>query len=153
MSACKVQLKLGGAGQQCLSQKGASASASDVAALSAISASSTVDPEAHGANKAVDGSSSTFWVFLFVSLALSLLQVDSTASYSKKRTHTVQHFSTANVCMVSCLHNRCFTCQENKNTYCNTCHSTKANHYLRTTSRNRCEQMRAKQFGVRPLAN
>jgi len=55
------QLRLVGAGQYCLSQKGPAAGARDVAALSAISASSSADPEAHGANKAVDGSSNTFW--------------------------------------------------------------------------------------------
>jgi len=55
------QLRLGGAAQFCLSQKGSTASSREVAASSAISSSSTADPAAHGANKAVDGSSSSFW--------------------------------------------------------------------------------------------
>jgi len=55
------QLKLGGAGQNCLSQEGAAAGVEDVAARGAITASSSADAAAHGASTAVDGSSSTFW--------------------------------------------------------------------------------------------
>lgn len=45
-----------------MSQKGPAAGMEDVAAHGAITASSTADTAAHGANMAVDGSSSTFWV-------------------------------------------------------------------------------------------
>jgi len=55
------QLKLGGAGQNCLSQEGAAVGVEDVAARGAITASSSADAAAHGAGMAVDGSSSTFW--------------------------------------------------------------------------------------------
>jgi len=55
------QLKLGRSGEQCLSQRGSAAGAEDVAARSAISASNSFDTIGHGANMAVDGSSSTFW--------------------------------------------------------------------------------------------
>jgi len=56
------QLKLGrDKGQYCLSQQGLAGGMEDVAARGAISASSTADTVAHGANMAVDGSSNTFW--------------------------------------------------------------------------------------------
>jgi len=55
------QLKLGRAGQYCLSQRGSEAGVEDVAAKAAIIASSFADAEAHGASMAVDGRSSTFW--------------------------------------------------------------------------------------------
>lgn len=55
------QLKLGRSGEYCLSQRGFTAGAEDVAVGGAISASSSADATAHGANMAVDGSSSTFW--------------------------------------------------------------------------------------------
>ena len=58
------QLKLGRAGQFCLSQRGSEAGVEDVAAKAAIIASSFADAEAHGASMAVDGRSSTFWVSL-----------------------------------------------------------------------------------------
>lgn len=58
------QLKLGGAGQRCLSQQGVSPGAEDAAAHGAISASSS-DTMAHGASMAVDGSSNTFWASQF----------------------------------------------------------------------------------------
>ena len=45
-----------------MSQKGFAAGVEDVAARGAISATGSVDTTAHGANMAVDGSSSTFWV-------------------------------------------------------------------------------------------
>ena len=69
----KGQLKSGKAGQYCLSQKGATAAATNVASRSAISASSSADSAAHGASKAVDGSSSTFWVGSFLISPCSLL--------------------------------------------------------------------------------
>lgn len=59
------QLKLGRAGQYCLSQKGPAAGVEDVAEKGAVMASSSADAAAHGANMAVDGSSSTFWVRVF----------------------------------------------------------------------------------------
>jgi len=59
---CTGQLKLGRSGEYCLSQRGFTAGAEDVAVGGAISASSSADATAHGANMAVDGSSSTFWV-------------------------------------------------------------------------------------------
>jgi len=62
----KGQLKSGKAGQHCLSQKGATAAATNVASHGAISASSSADSSAHGASKAVDGSSSTFWATSFL---------------------------------------------------------------------------------------
>lgn len=55
------QLRISAAGGSCLSQKGPAAGMEDVAAHGAITASSTADTAAHGANMAVDGSSSTFW--------------------------------------------------------------------------------------------
>jgi hypothetical protein len=55
------QLKLGGSGQYCLSQRGPAVGLENVAVHGAISASSSADVAAHGANMAVDGSSSTFW--------------------------------------------------------------------------------------------
>ena len=55
-------MKLARAGDYCLSQKGPAAGLEDAAARGAITASSTADAAAHGANMAVDGSSSTFWV-------------------------------------------------------------------------------------------
>ncbi len=59
-----------------MSQKGPAAGMEDVAAHGAITASSTADAAAHGANMAVDGRSSTFWVrsgcFLFVRALLFL---------------------------------------------------------------------------------
>ena len=58
-------MKSGKAGQYCLSQKGATAAATNVASHSAISASSSADSAAHGASKAVDGSSSSFWAIPF----------------------------------------------------------------------------------------
>jgi hypothetical protein len=58
---------MGAAGGNCLSQKGPAAGMEDVAAHGAITASSTADTAAHGANMAVDGSSSTFWVTGLVS--------------------------------------------------------------------------------------
>jgi len=54
------QLKLAGAGSECLSQEGAAAGSEDAALQGAIAASSSSD-SAHGAAMAVDGSSSTFW--------------------------------------------------------------------------------------------
>jgi len=62
MCVCTGQLKLGRSGEYCLSQRGFTAGAEDVAVGGAISASSSADATAHGANMAVDGSSSTFWV-------------------------------------------------------------------------------------------
>lgn len=62
------QLKLGRAGQYCLSQRGSEAGVEDVAAKAAIIASSFADAEAHGASMAVDGRSSTFWASLFLFL-------------------------------------------------------------------------------------
>ena len=60
------QWKLDRAGDYCLSQQGAAAGVEDAAERGAITASSTADAAAHGANMAVDESSSTFWVmFLF----------------------------------------------------------------------------------------
>ena len=56
------QLKLGLSGEYCLSQRGSIAGDEDVALRGATSASSSADTTAHGANMAVDGSSSTFWV-------------------------------------------------------------------------------------------
>lgn len=55
------QWKLGRAGDYCLSQRGPAAGVEDAAERGAITASSTADAVAHGANMAVDGSSSTFW--------------------------------------------------------------------------------------------
>jgi len=55
------QLKLGQAGDRCLSQKGSTSGMEDVAARGAIACSSSADVVAHGANMAVDGSSNTFW--------------------------------------------------------------------------------------------
>ena len=55
------QLKLAQSGDRCLSQTGPAAGTEDVAARGAITASSSADVAAHGANMAVDGSSSTFW--------------------------------------------------------------------------------------------
>ena len=55
-------MKLGQAGDRCLSQKGSAAGIEDVAARGAIAASSAADVAAHGANMAVDGGSTTFWV-------------------------------------------------------------------------------------------
>jgi len=55
------QLKLGRSGEYCLSQRGSTAGDEDVALRGATSASSSADTTAHGANMAVDGSSSTFW--------------------------------------------------------------------------------------------
>lgn len=55
------QLKLAQSGDRCLSQAGPAAGTEDVAARGAITASSSADVAAHGANMAVDGSSSTFW--------------------------------------------------------------------------------------------
>jgi len=55
------QWKLDRAGNYCLSQQGAAAGVEDAAERGAITASSTADAAAHGANMAVDGSSSTFW--------------------------------------------------------------------------------------------
>ena len=62
LDTSRGQLKLGHEGEQCLSQKGLAAGAEDVAAHTAISASGSADAAAHGANMAVDGASSTFWV-------------------------------------------------------------------------------------------
>lgn len=59
------QLKLGRAGNYCLSQSGLAAGVEDAAARGAITSSSSADAAAHGANMAVDGSSKTFWVALF----------------------------------------------------------------------------------------
>ena len=56
------QMKLARAGDYCLSQEGPAAGVEDAAARGAITASSTADNMAHGANMAVDGSSNTFWV-------------------------------------------------------------------------------------------
>merc|ERR1719326_1833125 len=55
------QMKLARAGDYCLSQEGPAAGVEDAAARGAITASSTADNMAHGANMAVDGSSNTFW--------------------------------------------------------------------------------------------
>jgi hypothetical protein len=55
-------MKLARAGDYCLSQEGPAAGVEDAAARGAITASSTADNMAHGANMAVDGSSNTFWV-------------------------------------------------------------------------------------------
>jgi len=55
------QLKLGRAGNYCLSQSGLAAGVEDAAARGAITSSSSADAAAHGANMAVDGSSKTFW--------------------------------------------------------------------------------------------
>jgi len=55
------QLKLGRAGNFCLSQSGVAAGVEDAAAHGAITSSSSADAAAHGANMAVDGSSKTFW--------------------------------------------------------------------------------------------
>lgn len=62
---CAGQLKLGRAGNYCLSQNGVAAGVEDAAARGAITSSSSADVAAHGANMAVDGSSKTFWVALF----------------------------------------------------------------------------------------
>ena len=59
---CAGQLKLGRSGEYCLSQRGFTAGAEDAAVGGAVSASSSADAAAHGANMAVDGSSNTFWV-------------------------------------------------------------------------------------------
>ena len=64
------QWKLGRAGDYCLSQKGPAAGVEDAAERGAITASSTADAVAHGANMAVDGSSSTFWARLFFDLGV-----------------------------------------------------------------------------------
>merc|ERR1711865_271799 len=50
------QLKLGRAGNYCLSQSGLAAGVEDAAARGAITSSSSADAAAHGANMAVDGS-------------------------------------------------------------------------------------------------
>ena len=63
-------MKLGRAGQYCLSQRGSEAGVEDVAAKAAIIASSFADAEAHGASMAVDGRSSTFWASLILFLLL-----------------------------------------------------------------------------------
>ena len=55
-------MKLTSSGQYCLSQKGPAVGLENAATHSAISASSSADVAAHGANMAVDGSSNTFWV-------------------------------------------------------------------------------------------
>jgi len=55
------QLKLGRAGQYCLSQEGSEAGVEDAAEKAAIVASNSADVQAHGASMAVDGRSSTFW--------------------------------------------------------------------------------------------
>jgi hypothetical protein len=55
------QLKLARAGDYCLSQEGPAAGVEDAAGRGAVTASSTADATAHGANMAVDGSSNTFW--------------------------------------------------------------------------------------------
>lgn len=55
------QVKLNSSGQYCLSQKGPAVGLENAATHSAISASSSADVAAHGANMAVDGSSNTFW--------------------------------------------------------------------------------------------
>jgi hypothetical protein len=60
-SCISGQLKLGSSGEQCLSQKGFAAGTQDVALRTAVSASDSFDNIGHGANMAVDGSSSTFW--------------------------------------------------------------------------------------------
>ena len=64
------QWKLGRAGDYCLSQRGPAAGVEDAAERGAITASSTADAVAHGANMAVDGSSSTFWARLFFDLGI-----------------------------------------------------------------------------------
>ena len=64
-AGCAGQLKLGRAGNFCLSQSGVAAGVEDAAAHGAITSSSSADAAAHGANMAVDGSSKTFWVALF----------------------------------------------------------------------------------------
>ena len=61
VSCISGQLKLGRSGEQCLSQKGFAAGTQDVALRTAVSASNSFDNIGHGANMAVDGSSSTFW--------------------------------------------------------------------------------------------
>jgi hypothetical protein len=67
---CAGQLKLGRAGNFCLSQSGLAAGVEDAAAHGAITSSSSADAAAHGANMAVDGSSKTFWVALFAFMFL-----------------------------------------------------------------------------------
>jgi len=59
------QLRWSAADGRCLSQRGLAAGVEDAAAFGAISASSTADAVAHGANMVVDGSSSTFWASAF----------------------------------------------------------------------------------------
>ena len=58
------QLKLSRDGEYCLSQRGSGVGVEDVAEKGAAVASNSADSEAHGANKAVDGRSSTFWASL-----------------------------------------------------------------------------------------
>ena len=55
------QLKLGRAGQYCLSQSGSEAGVENVAEKAGVVASSVADAVAHGASMAVDGRSTTFW--------------------------------------------------------------------------------------------
>lgn len=56
-----AQLKLVGASNRCLSQRGLTAGTVDVAAKAAVTASSTANGFSHGAAMAVDGSPGTFW--------------------------------------------------------------------------------------------
>jgi hypothetical protein len=81
-SCSQGQLKLGRAGQYCLSQKGSAAGVEDVAAKGAVTASSSADVAAHGANMAVDGSASTFWVSLLRCLRGDVLLAFCVRSYS-----------------------------------------------------------------------
>ena len=75
------QWKLGRAGDYCLSQRGPAAGVEDAAERGAITASSTADAVAHGANMAVDGSSSTFWVRLFSHLGIGASRFLLTSSF------------------------------------------------------------------------
>ena len=75
------QWKLGRAGDYCLSQRGPAAGVEDAAERGAITASSTADAVAHGANMAVDGSSSTFWARLFFDLGIGASAFLLTSSF------------------------------------------------------------------------